>query len=785
MAIRSGHSIHTQALQKMQAELEAFMQQIVDPDVAPEQISIPTFLKGLLERHTKEAGQLASWDTDIRPIAIEALRQSVDRALHDLWWTRVRSGPLGKRYQKRFVNDHIGLAAIYTRYLTIGELPDITSWAQTVLQLRQPEYLQGTFPTDLVSELDNSEIADYLKQEMGQEIEGWKEEILNRPVTLLTLGGKETGAFVDSRQRGWYLLIQSVLLACKENDLETTALHTSSTLQVRNPLPPLPVHYIPTDLANRVAEALIVSGLDSRGYRIVILHGNPGAGKTTIATAVAGSETVNRHFAKILWWSFEERQDSGTALRGICHQAGIEVQPQEDTPHLRAQFEGWVQEQERPVLLVVDDVQVAEELTPLLVAGDQIGLLITTPNRSIVEQVITEKMPLETNTVFRWSVCGLTRDEGLALLDALQADTFPLSQEEREARDRVGELVRWHPGLLHLCAAKARAMAEGQEKGWQSVRAMVSQGNLDPSHPLFRDQLAEWVTEIVANLHEADHQAAMQLVTTFAGVSTFGVEAAMTVWGQSPEATRFALGELLTHSVVERVEAEPWPWQDLIEWAYKGQERYRLSPLIRLTRSQPDETPRWYDRHGCRGALWRWKIAQRSQSLSLGPRKASWQTQLRIWAFLWALFMLEGWWNRPDLEERLSGLWEGRGLLPPAEVWLHLKRFDWLDGSTRNSLLIAGISVVFVLSGLGLLLFDSSALPPLLVAMLDMLTVAGLLWLWKLPTRQQAWLLLLLGLYEPELKEVQWMLRLAERFGLRDSLELLTLLGQAETSPAR
>jgi hypothetical protein len=335
-----------------------------------------------------------------------------------------------------------------------------------------------------------------------------------------------------------------------------------------------------------------------------------------------------------------------------------------------------------------------------------------------------------------------------------------LLPEEDRARQHVGELLRWHPAALCLYAGEAHAAS------WQNVEALVLEGNLNPED---FGELAGWIQKSWERLSLADQEALAGLRRILREASTFGTGFAAAVWDQELPQAVLRISRLEDRGLIERVSQEPQPWQEMIQRAYGGEERYRLMPLLRLldirslggqaehAPSNAEEIRRLRD------------IECRAKALPIGPGQIPWQFRLAN------LFVLPvAWLLRRDsgrLEERLVNLWNRQGLHPPAEVWLTFQKSRWTYLSFGYAL---GVFMLLLGGWYLKTAFQEGDALWILVSLFA--------WVSALPTvylfiRQRASWLWLLGLHGQETTELKWTWRVARFFGLHqpsDQMEILS-----------
>jgi len=515
-------------------------------------------------------------------------------------------------------------------------------------------------------------------------------------------------------------------------------------------LPSLPAYYVPTGLAHQVKEAL----LTPREYRVplhqvVVLHGGPGVGKTTTAACLLRDEQVSQFFRDgILFIPLASEEDREQALWRACEQAGLPVGEQETVADLQRALRQWAQQEARLALVVLDDPQRAEDLMPLLSVGPQVRILITCQDRRTVARALEEHWEPTSELVLWKAVSGLEEAEGLALLNRWRSQDL-LCEEER-ARQRVGELLRWHPAALRLYAGEADTVS------WQNVESLVLEGNLDPDD---FGELASWIQKSWERLSLADQDALSGLLHILREASTFGTGFAAAVWDQELPQAELRISRLEDRGLLERVSHEPRPWQEMIQQAYGGEERYRLMPLFRLIDIHTSEGSHDQIRSGAEEVQWFRAVGRRAKALPNGPGQIPWRFRLANLLVLPFVWLLRG--EPGELEEQLIHLWDRQGVRPPAEVWLTFQKSRWLYVPFGYT--IGTVLVVIGAWYLGSAIREGEAA----VGLVTLACWATALLTFQLSVRQRAWWLWLLGLHGQETTELKWTWRLARWFGLR------------------
>jgi len=532
-------------------------------------------------------------------------------------------------------------------------------------------------------------------------------------------------------------------------------------------LPSLPAYYVPTGLARQVKEALLAP----REYRVplhqvVVLHGGPGVGKTTTVASLLRDEQVSQFFRDgTLFIPLANEQDRELALLRACEQAGLSVARHDTVADQQQAFQQWAQQEARLALVVLDDPQRAEDLMPLLSVGPQVRILITCQDRRTVARALEDHWEPTSELVLWKAVSGLEEAEGLALLNRWRSQDL-LFEEER-ARQRVGELLRWHPAALRLYAGEADTVS------WQNVESLVLEGNLNPDD---FGELASWIQKSWERLSLADQEALSSLLRISREASTFGTGFAAAVWNRELPQAVLRISRLEDRGLIERVSQEPQPWQEMIQQAYGGEERYRLMPLFRLIDIQTSEGSHDRIRSGAEEVQWLRAVGRRAKALPNGPGQIPWRFRLANLLVLPFVWLLRG--EPGELEEQLMHLWDRQGLRPPAEAWLTFQKSRWLYVPFGYT--IGTVLVVIGAWYLGSAIREGEVA----VGLVTLACWATALLTFQLSVRQRAWWLWLLGIHGQETTELKWTWRLARWFGLRRPAGKAAMVSRTARAPS-
>ena len=184
----------------------------------------------------------------------------------------------------------------------------------------------------------------------------------------------------------------------------------------------------------------------------IVIRGIAGVGKTTLALALAkdeGTRAVSRVFRDgVLWLDGTEGDLVGQARWRIGVTRGRKEAIEQ------AEWETWMDDPARRLLVVVDDVVEGSALLDLLVHKGPQVVVVVTMQRGLdvvraMEQWLTEGRIAEVE------LTGMGTVEGRELVERVMGRT--LENLEWERVEEAGALLGWHPEGLRL-AAEARVV---------------------------------------------------------------------------------------------------------------------------------------------------------------------------------------------------------------------------------------------------------------------------------------------------------------------------------------
>jgi hypothetical protein len=235
--------------------------------------------------------------------------------------------------------------------------------------------------------------------------------------------------------------------------LNVPALLTARYRESHATKPPAPFQ-APAPWGNAVARPALLEPLCARlaadqdppVFRVVVLHGMAGSGKSELAAAAAHDARVRARYPDgVLWGVLGLEPDVRGLLAGWIRELGDrewgETGPESGKGHLNSML------QDRSVLMVLDDAWNAEDIDRLKAGGPNCTVMITT--REEVMARVAKAPPRDTIHVGM-----METDEGLAVLAG--GPQLALEGDERAAALDVAHAV----GFLPLALTLARAQAD-------------------------------------------------------------------------------------------------------------------------------------------------------------------------------------------------------------------------------------------------------------------------------------------------------------------------------------
>ncbi len=301
-------------------------------------------------------------------------------------------------------------------------------------------------------------------------------------------------------------------------------------------------------------------------YRVVVLYGLPGSGKTTLATAVVRSEAVQSYFHHGRW----------------LNQSDYKTLREKPITSPEGTYPPWWQQmsREQTVGLVVLDEATDRQLIKEVLShlGPQVRLLVITRDRPEVEIALTEQ--LRVDEVLYFSVGELTHSEAEAFIEAFSSKS--ISDTDRPYISQVIQRVG-HPQPLRSLAAQAL------DVGWATVSKWVSTQKIDDIAS--ESQWQEPFVKAWQRLSEPDRQRLSRLAHELPEESSFGMTLAKATWWQfSDPSVHYALKAFEQRGWLEQVDESDRETPSVLIEAL-GKPRYRLLPVCRhFIRQNSDQT---------------------------------------------------------------------------------------------------------------------------------------------------------------------------------------------------
>lgn len=423
----------------------------------------------------------------------------------------------------------------------------------------------------------------------------------------------------------------------------STALNNASW-----PHTPMPTMYVERELSQEIVTALLRRrGYRQPFYRVVVLYGPPGSGKSTLSAAVMRQPILRTFFRSGGQWLPSEEMKW---LLGNNHRLlGDGVNNSWD------QWWHWLASETTLGLVAVDDLTDPELLNELLgrAVNSQIQFIITTQDRDKVQAGLG---CLAANEVLYLGVGGFDQAQAESFLHKLWGR--PLSEVDREYLSRIlGHLNR--PESLRLLAGEVAAV------GWKEVWQWLWEGQ-DQNTPL-GNHWHRLLSKAWSRCEPTEHTWLGQIAAAVQRGSTFGSSFAASAWSIKPDASSQRLILLERRGWLEQVdEITPDSAPNLV--ILLGRKRYRLL------------------REG-------WTFIQKESRITVGLKDRlvwagqlarQWQKQLGIswWQLggsIWKRWKKsggsldsEGGYKYEDhrLERWLVLNWIRYGIWPPEELWL-------------------------------------------------------------------------------------------------------------------
>ncbi|MEH1828631.1 MAG: NB-ARC domain-containing protein, partial [Nostoc sp.] len=234
------------------------------------------------------------------------------------------------------------------------------------------------------------------------------------------------------------------------NNINVGQVEGSLTINYRRPIdrpfqaPSLPTNFVDRPQVTIEIKARLLANTSNAGALLIsAIHGLGGIGKTTLVTALAHDEDIQKRFSGgVLWATLGQEPDILALLSSWVQALGDyefrAINIEATSAHLRSLLH------DKAVLLVVDDAWEPNKVKPFMVASSQSQLLITSRRADVADAVGAYLQQLNL----------MTPEESLELLS--KSLERQIEGEEKQEALRVAETVGYLPIALNLVAARVK-----------------------------------------------------------------------------------------------------------------------------------------------------------------------------------------------------------------------------------------------------------------------------------------------------------------------------------------
>ncbi|MEH2212425.1 NB-ARC domain-containing protein, partial [Nostoc sp.] len=233
------------------------------------------------------------------------------------------------------------------------------------------------------------------------------------------------------------------------NNINVGRVEGSLTINYRRPIdrpfqaPSLPANFVDRAVTIEIKARLLANTSNAGALLISAIHGLGGIGKTTLVTALAHDEDIQKRFSGgVLWATLGQEPDILALLSSWVQALGDHefraINIEATSAHLQTLLHG------KAVLLVVDDAWEPDKVKPFLVASSQSQLLITSRRADVADSVGAYLQQLNL----------MTPAESLELLS--KSLGREIEEVEKQEALRVAETVGYLPIALNLVAARVK-----------------------------------------------------------------------------------------------------------------------------------------------------------------------------------------------------------------------------------------------------------------------------------------------------------------------------------------